>query len=107
MKLATEAGIAARARKDEKPNIDKGGRAWSIVNLTIEGTPTMGLIQTHWLYFEHNKQWYKLDTDKYKLDPTKPLKLSIRAETPLSEEDKKAAKKARREARKAAKAEQA
>lgn len=105
MKLATEAGQAIRARKDEKPNIEKGNRSWEVISISLNGVKMTGLLSTHWLYFEDDKQWYKLDMAKYNVGK-EGIVLSKRATIPLTDEEKKARKKARRAARKAAKEEE-
>lgn len=91
-----------RARKDERPNLNREGRIWAPRALELEGEETYALISGHWMYFEHEGQWYKLNCQKYQVPTEGPITLAIRHDEPLTEEEKRARKKARRQARRLA-----
>lgn len=92
-----------RARKDERPNLNREGKIWAARALFLEGQEKYALISGHWLYFEHEGQWFKLNLEKYEVPLDLPAyHLTLRQEAPLTEEERRARKKARRQARRAA-----
>lgn len=102
MKLLYAAQKPVRARKDERPNLNREGKIWEPKTLIFEGRETYALISGHWLYFEHEGQWYKLNCEKYEVPIEGPISLDIRHEEPMTEEERRAKKKARRQARRLA-----
>lgn len=107
MKLRTEAGVKCRAKKDDMPKVDKGGRSWRDVWVTINEEEIPGLISQKWLYFTWEGQAYKLDTQEAEINLEEPINLETYELTPMTEEEKKAKKSARRKARREAKKQEA
>lgn len=107
MKLRTEQGTKCRAKKDDMPKVDKGGRSWKDMWVTINGEEIPALISQKWLYFTIDDQAYKLDTQEAGINIEEPITLETYELTPMTEEEKKAKKSARRKARREAKKQEA
>lgn len=109
--LIGEAGIPARAKKDERPATQIAGRKWQEYKVRYNDLPTIGYKaeQGHWLYFTEDdtlpveeQNWYKLDVENIELSLEEVLILnSAPSQGKKSEEEKALARKARRDARKA------
>lgn len=109
--LVGEAGIPARAKKDDRPATHIAGRNWKEYQIRYNDLPTVGFKTEsgHWLYFTENdtlpveeQAWYKLDVENIEIDPDQEVILkSAPGREKKSEEEKMAARKARRDARKA------
>lgn len=93
-----------RAKKDTKPILGFGGRTWRNVPFTINGEEVVGLLSTHWLYYEYRGQWYKLNTKLYGVD-WKDLELTVRAHVSQTLEEKRERRQERRRRRRAEAAE--
>lgn len=102
MRVSIE-GTELRAKKDEKPVLHKG---WVEVSILVNDEESVGFRASdgHWLYFEHDEIWYKVD---YTPQGDEEI-ISISTLAPKAkrtEEEKKAARRARQEKRREARKE--
>lgn len=88
-----------RAKKDSKPYL-AGGRIWKQVEFVLNGTEKQGLVSTHWLYFEHEDQWYKLNCQLYHVE-LRDLELKTRQVSQQTLDEKRARRQERRKERRA------
>ena len=78
------------------------GKLWKPVTIFHNGVEKVGLISDHWLYFASGDQWYKVNLNKYDIPLDLPsYTFNGVAITKLSDEELKARKKLRRQARRA------
>jgi len=100
-------GIQTRAKKDEKPNTAASVyRHWREVTIEFsEEDSTVGLISGHWLYFEYEAQWYKVNTFLAEKDLSKEsvYQLEEMFLIPQTPEERAAKRRARRQKRRDAK----
>jgi hypothetical protein len=92
-----------RAKKDERPILNKGGRVWRAVIVLLNGEEKEAYVGKDWLYFCHQDQWYKVDT-RSGIDIHTEVILQTREVPQQTLEAKRVRRQVRRRAKRAEKA---